>query len=85
MELPKGVLRVQVSDLPNRPVYCASILCVYNAGHPGRMCDMPRINKGNSDALCHTESNKSLLKRINELTPNEQGKGLATTDSDKGE
>ncbi len=62
MDLPYGVTRVQSSDLPSTWSQCATKrYCVYNVGG---LCDDPRNNKGNSDAACHTESNRSLLSRL---------------------
>ena len=48
-------------DLPNKSTPCIKVLCVYNVDG---LCDEPRINKGNSDALCHKMTNKHLLELL---------------------
>lgn len=51
--------RVSIRQIPCWPQFCAVSGCVYRdrAG----VCDEPRINKGNSDARCHSMLNKELL------------------------
>jgi hypothetical protein len=52
-------MRLQTDALPNYPVSCPRLTCVYNRDS---QCDEPRINKGNSDAVCHAWSNRRLLE-----------------------
>jgi len=68
MKVP-NVTRVQRGDLPNRPVRCASWHCCYLRA--GQYCDTPQINKGNGDAACHHETNRSLLARLQPLEAGE--------------
>ncbi len=61
-DIPKRP-RVSIYDLPKIPAGCDSV-CVYNKDG---ICDYPSINKANSDATCHKESNRALLKRLVKL------------------
>lgn len=65
MRLPP-VIRVQQHHLPSIWTKCGTLNCIYNVGG---LCDMPAINKGNSDARCHRESNRSLLARLEPVGP----------------
>lgn len=59
MDVPRHTgSRVQSYMLPNTWTQCKTQRCVYNTGG---WCDMPRINKGNSDAACHRMSNVRLF------------------------
>ena len=56
-------MRTSIYAIPNSPTRCLlKRECVYR-DHEG-VCDEPRINKGNSDAACHTMSNKALLELL---------------------
>jgi hypothetical protein len=53
--------RTQNRDIPKYPVECEFVKCVYNKNH---ICDSPRINKRNSDAVCHKMSNGHIIVRL---------------------
>ena len=53
-------MRTSINALPTTPTYCHSPRrCPYRDQH--LLCDMRRINKGNSDAARHRVSNKAIL------------------------
>jgi hypothetical protein len=56
--------RVSKFSLPSWPSACSKSVCVYNTDG---VCDNVRINKGNSDAACHSMNNKDVLKIIRVL------------------
>lgn len=58
------MIRVQRRSLPDTPRSCPK-RCIYAVAG---VCDMPRINKGNSDAYCHTRGNKAVLSWLTEIT-----------------
>jgi len=52
-------MRVSIREIPSCPMFCwVSRLCVYRST---KICDDPRLNKGNGDAACHRMNNKDLL------------------------
>jgi hypothetical protein len=62
MEYSGSQTRMQRRDLPGSPVECSiDRPCVYRVR---RLCDEPRINKGNSDAACHRMSNRAVLAAL---------------------
>ncbi len=66
MEVPRHTgSRVQSHMLPNSWTQCQTRRCVYNTGG---LCDMPRINKGNSDAACHRMGNAALFAWLEPVT-----------------
>lgn len=55
--------RVPISAIPDDVSECGVLRhCGYRDGHG--YCDMPRTNKGNSDAACHRMGNGMLLKLL---------------------
>jgi len=55
-----GAGRVSKYSLPGAPSACRlDRPCVYRHAH--RICDNPRLNKGNSDAACFRLNNRALL------------------------
>lgn len=54
--------RVSKRALPTSPAPCPKT-CVYAVKG---MCDIPRINKANSDSYCHKKNNKDVLAWLNE-------------------
>lgn len=64
------MIRVSKYSIPNEQSRCPRTTCAYNSHSrgcfDGGTCDEPRINKGNSDADCHSMSNKDLLALLKE-------------------
>lgn len=51
--------RISIRQFPKRNAKCSMpVECVYRANG---ICDVPRINKGNSDSACHKMNNKEVL------------------------
>ena len=68
MKLPEGYTRISKRMIPSYPCRCGTLDCVYNGWEvaPG-VCKNPEIHKGNGDAACHLEGNRSLLLRLEPL------------------
>jgi DnaJ-class molecular chaperone len=57
--------RVSINWIPNDPCECkVDGACVYRSY---QSCDEPRVNKSNSDSLCHNISNKDLLPQLKKI------------------
>lgn len=58
-----GEIRIGLRNLPRTAAKCGvPKTCVYRDGKG--ICDMPRINKGNSDSACHKMNNKDVLAAL---------------------
>jgi hypothetical protein len=53
--------RVSIRMIPNTPASCPMLDCPYNQNES---CDTPRVNKGNSDAFCHSMGNADMLDSL---------------------
>jgi hypothetical protein len=56
---------VTKNSIPKTPTKCPVGECVYNGESMAGVCDDPRINRGNSDAKCHTMKPIELVEILN--------------------
>lgn len=55
--------RIHLTQIPAKPTPCPLRACVYNEDG---LCDAPRVNHDNSDALCSTRTRKEVMNLLSE-------------------